>query len=109
MRLEFQADGSLWIVSGRGTWERGEGVFVSFDVYDRDGRFVKRVDFTGPGDPMDDGMFFTGNRFYRVTELFNAFIAKWGGAKAGDEGDGDAEPLQIIAYDIEIPELGANQ
>lgn len=108
-RLEFQPDGSLWVVSGRGTWDRGEGVFVSFDVYDRDGRFVKRVDFTGPGNPMDDGMFFAGDRFYRVTELFNAFIAKWGGARGGDDGDDESEPLQIIAYDIEIPELGANR
>ncbi len=109
MRLEFHPDGGLWVVSGRGTWERGEGVFVSFDVYDRDGRFVKRVDFTGPGDPMDDGMFFTAGRFYRVTELFNAFMAKFAGAGSADAGDEEAEPLQIIAYDIEIPELGVNR
>jgi len=107
VRVEFRPDGSLWVLSGRGVWERGEGEFATFDVYDRDGRFVLHVTMTGPGDPMDDGIFFTRRRFYRVTDLFSAYMANY--SRGGDTAavEGGAEPLQIVAYDIEAPELGA--
>jgi hypothetical protein len=106
VRLEFRPDGSLWVLSGRGVWDRDKGTFAVFDEYDRDGRFVRRITITGPGDPMDDGVFFAGKRFYRVTDLFSAYMANYagGGDDAADEG---AEPLQVVAYDIELPSLGA--
>jgi hypothetical protein len=106
VRLQYRPDGSLWVLSGRGVWARDEGVFATFDVYDRDGRFVRRVDIKGPGDPMDDGMYFTDRRFYRVTDQFSAFMANFGGGDTAGQ-DENSEPLQIVAYDIELPELGA--
>jgi hypothetical protein len=107
VRLQYRPDGSLWVLSGRGVWAGDEGTFASFDVYDRDGRFVRRVFMNGPGDPMNDGLYFTDRRFYRVTDQFNAYLANFGG---GGSTDGeDSEPLQIVAYDIELPALGANR
>jgi hypothetical protein len=106
VRLQYRPDGSLWVLSGRGVWAIDEGVFATFDVYDGDGRFVRRVTLTGPGDPMDDGIYFTDERFYRVTDQFSAFMANFGGGGETAEDD-SGEPLQIVAYDIELPELGA--
>jgi hypothetical protein len=106
--LHFRPDGSLWVLSGRGVWAAGPDVFAAFDVYDRNGGFVKRVAFDGPGDPTDDGIFFGDGRIYRVTDQFGAVLANFGGG--GDAvGDGEAEPLQIVAYDIDLPELGGNR
>jgi len=107
VRLQFRPDGSLWVLSGRGVWALDEGTFAAFDVYDRDGRFVRRVVMSGPGDAMNDGMYFSDRRYYRVTDQFSAFMANFGGG--GEAEEGGSEPLQIIAYDIELPELGANR
>jgi hypothetical protein len=109
VRLEYRQDGSLWVLSGRGTWANEEGTFANFDVYDPDGHFVRRVAITCPGDPMDDGLYFTGRHFYRITDQFSALVSAFGGGGGGEEEDDDAEPLQIVAYDIELPELGANR
>ncbi|MGD8413835.1 MAG: 6-bladed beta-propeller [Candidatus Latescibacterota bacterium] len=106
VQLMFRPDGSLWVLSGRGVWAREDGVFATFDVYDDGGRFVRRITVKGPGDPMDDGLFFTKSRFYRVTDQFSAFMANFGGGDTAGAG-GDGEPLQVVAYDIELPELGA--
>jgi hypothetical protein len=107
VRLTYRPDGSLWVLSGSGVWAGDEGTFATFDVYDRDGRFVRRVVMTGPGDPMNDGLYFADRRFYRVTDQFNAYMANFGGG--GSTDDEDSEPLQIVAYDIELPALGANR
>jgi hypothetical protein len=106
VRLDFKPDGTLWILSGRGTYDRDEGVFASFDVYDRGGHFVRQVVIKGPGDPLDDGMYFGKRRLYRVTEQFSAVISAFGGGRS-DAEEGSGEPLQLIAYDIELPTLGA--
>ena len=37
-------DGTLWVQSSAHRWRAGQGLFTSFDVYDREGRFVQRVD-----------------------------------------------------------------
>jgi hypothetical protein len=57
---------------------------------------------------MNDGLYFTDRRFYRVTDQFSAFISNFGGG-GGDTGEDSSEPLQIVAYDIELPELGMNR
>ena len=100
----FHDDGSLWAMSSRGAWERSEGVFASYDVYDTDGHFQRRVHLLGEGDPVDDGVFFAGNRLYRVNNLLSSRLAEFGGDSAGEDDDG--EPLQLIAYSLEIPDIG---
>jgi len=99
-QIFFRDDGSLWVLSSKGAWEREEGVFASFDVYDRDGRYVRRAHLILDGDPVDDGVFFVGDRLYRVTDLFSAFLANFGG-DVTDDADEEPEPVQIIAHRFE--------
>ena len=91
-------------MSSQGAWERGEGVFASYDVYDTEGRFQRRVHLLGEGDPVEDGEFFAGDRLYRVTNLLSSVMAEFGGDSAGEDDDG--EPLQLIAYSLETPVIG---
>ena len=96
-QLWFQEDGSLWILSSRGMGEREDGVFASLDVYDDDGKYVRRVHLVMDGDPVEDGIFFVGDQLYRVTDLFSAFMANLGG-DVDAEGEEEPEPVQVIAY-----------
>jgi hypothetical protein len=47
--LYTQQDGTLWVLSSRGFHVRGEGEIYSYDVFDHEGAFVKKVSLRGPG------------------------------------------------------------
>lgn len=93
----FRENGDLWVLADRGTWARDEGVFASLDEYDRDGRYRRRIDLIGEGDPVEDGLFIMGDRVYRVTDLFSAIMAGLGGGEE-DEESPDLDPLRLVAY-----------
>ncbi len=95
--MRFRENGSLWVLADRGTWAREEGVFASFDEYDHDGRFRRRIDLIGEGDPVEDGLFIMGDRVYRVTDLFSAIMAGLGGG-GEDDNSLDLDPLRLVAY-----------
>lgn len=99
--LHFADDGNLWVLSGRGMWEHEPGVFASYDVYDKQGRFVRRTHILLDGKAGDDGAFFEGGRLYRVTDLFSAAIAAYSsGGTAGDTEQPESDPVTLIAYEL---------
>lgn len=93
------------MLSSRGAWDTDEGVFVSLDVFDEAGRYVRRVHLVMDGDRTKDGMFFAGGRFYRVVDLFGAVMAKVGGDDSL-EIDEDSQPIQIVAYKLDSADAG---
>jgi hypothetical protein len=91
-------DGTLWVMSSSGMRLRPEGAIGVFDVFDRDGRYVRQLTLMGEGDPIEDGFFFLGDRIFVVTDLLEADLATHGGRK-GEEADADeAEPIEVICY-----------
>jgi hypothetical protein len=52
----------------------------------------------------EDGVYLAGGRLYRVSDQFSAFMAAFGGDVESDE---NAEPLQVITYEVDYPELGS--
>ena len=106
-QIWYRPDGSLWALTDRGIWDRSDGVFAAFDVYDGQGRFTRRVQLRGEGSPADDGIFFAGDRLFIVSGRFGAVMAQFGGDEDTDMED--TEPLQVIAYDIDLPEMGMNR
>ncbi len=96
-------DGSLWVRSSRGANGLGKGVFAIFDVFDKEGRFVRQVTLKGNDDPLNDGFFIVGERMYVVTDFLGAMMALQGGGGSGDEeADDEVEPMQVIAYDLPL-------
>ena len=100
--LHFAADGNLWVLSGRGMWgEHEPGVFASYDVYDKQGRFVRRTHILLDGNASEDGVFFAGNRLYRVTDLFGAAIAAFSSGGTGGEAEPpETDPVTLVAYEL---------
>ncbi|UCE02004.1 MAG: 6-bladed beta-propeller [Candidatus Latescibacterota bacterium] len=104
-QMWFREDGSLWVLASRGTWEPESGVFASIDVYDARGRYVQQVHLVMDGDPVEDGIFFVGDRLYLVTDLFSALMANFGGDEQ-EELEEEPEPVQVVAFRLQGPAIG---
>jgi hypothetical protein len=102
-RLYAREDGTLWVLSSHGALDTPDGVVGTFDVYDRDGRFVRQAVLKGEGSIKRDGLYFVGNRLFVVTHLVSARRSMFGGGEVSD-ADEEAEPMAIICYDMG-PEL----
>jgi hypothetical protein len=103
--LWFRDDGHIWVMSSRGARLEEADMFASIDEYDRQGRYVRRLDFVVEGDPVEDGVFFIGDRLYRVTDLFSSFMAALGGDESSEEAV-DLDPLRLVAYQINLTGIG---
>jgi hypothetical protein len=98
--LQSRPDGSLWVLTSRGSLESGDESLGTFDVYDPRGRFVRQATLNGQCDNMNDRIMFVGDHVFVVTEFISsAMAAQGGGAGAAvDEGEEEAEPMAIICY-----------
>ncbi|HPF36070.1 MAG TPA: hypothetical protein P5571_04435 [Candidatus Krumholzibacteria bacterium] len=96
-QLAFRDDGTLWVQSGNAQWRAGENEFTSYDVYDREGRFARRVHLAGGDDPVDDGVFLGDDRVYVVTDMLGSLLASFG-LEPGEE----LAPVSIIAYKADL-------
>jgi hypothetical protein len=97
VRLLFRDDGTLWVQTGRDQWRPEIGCFTSFDIHDREGRFMQKVHLIGQGNAIEDGIFVHGERLYVVTDMLNAMLARMG-AGAAEE----AEPVSVIAHALPL-------
>jgi hypothetical protein len=70
-----------------------------FDVFDAEGRFVRQVALQGEGDPLEDGYFFVGDRFFVVTGFLDAAMAAQGAALEEDEEE--PLPMEVICYRLD--------
>ncbi len=98
--LHARDDGTLWVLTSTGNIDQPEGVIGGYDVFDKEGRYARRVTLKGQGDPTIDGQFFVGDRLFVVTDWLNALMALQGGAGPMTEEDEDAEPMEIISYEL---------
>jgi hypothetical protein len=98
-------DGHLWVLTSRGSRDRPEDSVGVFDIFDKDGRYVRQVTLYGQGDPREDAYFFDGDRMYVVTGFLNAALAAQGGTTAEDEdvAEEEATPMEVICYRVDTP------
>ena len=62
---------------------------------------MRRAHLVLDGDPVEDGIFFVGERVYQVTDLFGAVMANFGGGTAAAGGEAvQADPVKLIAYEL---------
>lgn len=96
--LKERPDGSLWVLTSRGSEERPADEIGTFDVYDPKGRLVRQVTLKGQFDDDNDAIFFVGERIYVITDFLSAAMAAQGGGAAETDEEGDAEPMAVICY-----------
>ncbi len=97
--LSVRGDGTLWVLSGHGTYETPEGVAAAFDIYDSEGRFVRQAHLIGDFDPTEDATFFRDGRLYVVTSSFSSVLSSMGGGD-DDEAMEEPEPVTLVCYKL---------
>jgi len=103
-RMFPRNDGTLWVLTSRGGFSAPKGVLGVFDVFDAEGKFVRQVSLKGQGSIERDGLFFSGERLYVVTDLVSARFAAFGGGAGGAaEEAADTEPMSVICYQLGQP------
>jgi hypothetical protein len=98
--LQVREDGTLWVLTDEGAQDRPAGIMQTYDVFDAQGHFVKRVSAACPGDSQEDMLFFAGeDRVILVTGFLDAVRAMIGGGATGEDEE-EPEPMQVICYRI---------
>ncbi|MEZ4649830.1 MAG: 6-bladed beta-propeller [Candidatus Eisenbacteria bacterium] len=108
VNLYPRPDGSLWVLSSRGAYDRDKGVIGTFDEFSPKGEFVRQVVLAGDGDAKNDGLFFTGDDHLIVIKELNAARRAMFGSSSEEGAEQDEleiDPLSVICY--RIPSLRA--
>jgi hypothetical protein len=102
-RLYPREDGTLWVLSSRGSYDAGDNEIATFDVFDRSGKFMQSITFEGEGDLSEDGLHMVKNRVFIVKGLQAAARAMRGaGDDEEEEVEEDAEPMSVICYGMDM-------
>ncbi len=96
--LRVGADGSTYVLTSRAMWDSPEGIFTSYDVFDADGVYQKKLDLVCEGDPTKDFLFFADDeKVFMVKGFWDAALSQFGGAGGDTE---EAEPMEVICYEV---------
>ena len=96
--LWTRPDGTLWVRTGRGDFEREPGVLTTVDVIDPDGAFIQQKRLICPGDPTLDAIhFLPDGHVVVVTGALEAYRRENNTATAEADG-GEERPLEVICY-----------
>jgi hypothetical protein len=101
--LHVDGRGRLWVQHSRSNRDQPDGVFLTLDVYDPDGRLLREVSLACEGNPISDGLrFLRDGRVLLIKGFVVARLACLGGA-AASFGEDDADTVEIICY--RLPEF----
>ena len=102
-----QADGSLWVLTSRGSRDGRDGSIGTFDLFDARGRFVRQVTLLGEGNPVEDQHVFSGDRLYvlrgyrQALKSMHAMDDRSNSRAAEEEEDEEARPMEVICYALD--------
>ena len=97
--LHARQDGTLWVHTSRSASDQPEGVMLTYDVFDPDGRFTEQVQVACAGDGQEDALFFIGpDRAILVRGMMDAIRARFGGVEGHE--DHAAVPMEIVCYAV---------
>jgi len=111
LRLFARPNGELWVWSSEGKQARPGGAIGSFDVFDREGRYLNRLNLRADFDPDRDNFLIVQDRLFVLKEALSAptSMSQGGGGGGGQmvmvqlgnraEDDGEeANPYGVICY-----------
>lgn len=98
LEVHCMPDGETWVLTSRGRREQEPGIMQTYDVFDRDGVFVRQAAIACPGDPEEDRLYLLGgDRLALVRGAVQARRNTFGGSRGQEPGDA-VHDLAIFAY-----------
>jgi hypothetical protein len=98
--LQVAPDNHLWVQSSRSGMDQPEGVFMTYDLFDPQGHFIKQLAVHCEGNPDTDGLFWLGeDRAILIKGYQLAFFAVMGRI-AVEEEDESAANMEMICYQV---------
>jgi hypothetical protein len=98
-RMMVDAEDYLWVLTSRGVVEQPDGIMATYDVFDREGQFVRQVAVAATGDGrLDDLFFLGGDRLLLVRGAFEATMAMRGTPLYLN--DSEAAPMEIVCLEV---------
>jgi len=98
--LRVAPDGTLWVLSSRGTIAQPAGIMQTYDLFDREGHYTRQVQVACAGDGQKDYLFFSGRqRVLLVTGFIDALRSALGGGTS-DAEDSEAAPMEVVCFEI---------
>jgi hypothetical protein len=88
-------NGDVWCMTSQSMWNAKEGIFVAYDVVDKNGQYTQRVEVVCEGDPTRDRLLISGDRAYLVTGYWDAVYRV-----QGADVDENARPMSITCFEI---------
>jgi hypothetical protein len=96
--IHCRPGGETWVLTSRGTRDQPDGVMMSYDVFDREGAYVRRVAVAVPGDPKEDRLYLLpGDRLALVRGAVQARRNTFGGSR-GEEAEAPVHDLTVYAF-----------
>jgi len=101
--LHIDGRGRLWVQHSRSNRDLPDGTFLSLDLYDPEGNWLREVRLICEGSPVSDGVrFLRDGRILLIKGFVVARLACLGSGTA-TLGEDDTETIEIICY--KLPEV----
>ena len=95
--LRVGTDGSVWVLTTRGIRSPEAGAMMSFDVFDPDGVYARRVNVHGPWNSRSDAvLLIDDDHAVVVTGFADAMVAQFTGGHMTVDLDGGAGSVEVI-------------
>ncbi|MCP4549798.1 MAG: hypothetical protein GY835_25365 [bacterium] len=99
--MHIADDGTLWVLSSRGLREEQEGVLLSYDIFDRGGKFIRQTAIVCEGDSFYDCLFWINDDLVVLVKGgLAAMVAQFGGGTALDSDEEEPTPQEVICYRV---------
>ena len=102
--LRVDDEGLLWVLSSRGDRDQPDGILCSYDVFDQEGSYLRRVQVACPGNGQQDRLMFVGHGLvFQITRLTESLAVMRGAVTDDDEReseDDDGVPMEVICHRI---------
>ncbi len=98
--LHIDGQGRLWVQHSRSNRDLPDGTFLSLDLYDPEGNWLREVSLVCEGSPVSDGVrFLRDGRILLIKGFVVARLACLGSGTA-TLGEDDTETIEIICYNL---------
>jgi len=96
MSLHVDPNGSCWVLTSRGQYDRPDGSAGVYDVIGLDGRLDRQVTLKADVDPERDNYYFRGGRLLVATGYRDAVVARSGVRDSPFATD--SEPMSLVCF-----------